>query len=91
MPADKWLGMVGVVDNVVKINPKYSETPTWAVKASLKCNKDRDRHALGFQVLKLKMREHQQAPLCINLKDGAYKMHHKRRKKKNQTKQNNKT
>lgn len=76
-------------DNVMKINPKYLEMPlyqaasaTSAVKVWLKCNRDRARQTLGFQLLKLKVQEHQQAPLCIKLKDAAYKLHHKRRSKK---------
>lgn len=74
--------MAGVADNAVKINPKYLEMyhaalATWAVKAWPKCKKDRARHILGFQLL-----EHQQAPLCIKLKDAAYKLHRKRRSRK---------
>lgn len=88
-PADKGLGTAVVGDNVMKINPKYLEmllyqpaSATQAVTVSPKCNKDGARQIHGFQLLKLKMQEHQQAPLCIKLKDAAYKLHHKRRSKK---------
>lgn len=76
-------------DNVMKINPKYLEmllyqpaSATRAVRVPLKCNKDGARLTYGFQLLRLKMQEHQQAPLCIKIKDTAYKLHHKRRSKK---------
>lgn len=81
--------MVVVGDNVMKINPKYLEmllyqpaSATRAVRVPLKCNKDGARQTHGFQLLRLKMQEHQQAPLCIKIKDTAYKLHHKRRSKK---------
>lgn len=80
-------------DNMVKINLKYLEMPlyqaasaTWVVKVSLKRNKDRARQTLGFQLLKLKIQEHQQVSLCTKSKNAAYKLHHKRRRRKKKEK-----